>query len=953
MNRRLYTSAIALTLSLAYMPPVAAGKNPGSEALDQDQSGTQKAQPKKRSWFSWKKSTKPEHKPDSASASATKFPSSTSSEDEEDSTSSPDTSGLKTGQHKASDANDEEATHSAQEDQKDDSIPVPPSPLLANLLVENDDERSDLFDAEQPNTTSSTEYLPGKKSPTQNRRGVFDSDSDDDTLLFSTPQKLPPKPELEQKKSSSDEESALVTAADLQDFIDPDIAASAHHQLNLADDQSQSDEDDLEEDLTRLVDPKTWFETLVSISDQRMQELAQLQAERETRAALDKIDQQRIELKGTHGISELQQAIIDNQPAIKASLLQKLRQSRKAIRQTYETKQKRQQLIEEAIASRDADDAERAADAGVTIPNRTGAEEINWFWRYLGYGSHQPSTSLDDANDNSNSNDKDRQTQPEQPEGPIYDEYESQTYVARVSSYLNEETSILDWDHATVQWFWQEGQNPTYSLADWKNPLNQDTDEIIQAADAITIQQTKKFSADDIKQMFADQVRDYLRVDIFVGDWKLHIWDYLEKHPEEAEKLLGHDRFESLAKTRKYYFKVLSLISNRIPGYQWPQGIWEWFTKEGLDKVYRLNDSRYCTGQDRLQDLLRSRTVPENVKLSLRRLTPPILWTDDAWEWFALYGNERIIETVHITCQLFEAMCQQREHGESDAVGLDTSNQSISSLVNPKPQFSKADTIRFTAKTYDLTRAAGTDASQWDLHLVPNWSPNFVKWLLHEGREQVFILGEEGKEESFSLNIDPLFEILVTEYLRDKNPDQLQLDGGWSNWDENTAYWFELNGRNKKFKINDRTHIITPEIHRAFMLERLWHPVILGALNHEYTLADIPVDAIEWFKTACPTGRRLSSPAANSKEHAVKGSTLDELYNRAFHTYVVIDNTPAQKWRKDIWEWLANQWSENAKLPKSGPQEKVLKYFIYGIPLPYRLNQSTFEELQRQRAQIE
>lgn len=351
------------------------------------------------------------------------------------------------------------------------------------------------------------------------------------------------------------------------------------------------------EKIAEIIPPKTWFETLVKITDERIKELAHLYAIQETEAALKNLESEAIKLKGKKGTNALTKAILANRTGIEESLAAELKKTREAIQQIHARKLAETSNIEEPAASSTEEQA--TAEAPLFTPQE--ARQIGILWRLMGYKTEslqgpQGELTIGEAPSEPVASEAPHEAEsgtaggwvpylksylypsriaesPPSPPNPVwgitfpptlqgsteYDAQEAEVYQNKVTQHLQNSTPVVHWDHATARWFWNQGHTKKYKIIVEKNPLTPTEDESIGAVDYPPVTEMREYTKYDILDIFSKQVKTYIQDEVFVGNWKLHIWDFLQEHPVIAENLLGKEQFNLYFSERHLYIRSLKV----------------------------------------------------------------------------------------------------------------------------------------------------------------------------------------------------------------------------------------------------------------------------------------------------------------------------------------------------------------------------------------------------------
>lgn len=747
-------------------------------------------------------------------------------------------------------------------------------------------------------------------------------------------------------------------------------------------------------DISQFVQPKTWWETLIGISPERKGELEALQEEEKLLAAQLALEQGKVKVANGPGSKEIEEILLDE--AVKKTAMEQLKKRRKLARKLVEDAQ-----VRNFISAHKARQVRRRIDAVEAEANQREASAphpLSWWWLLLGYtdeGVPNPSNNLETHNENENQADSANEAQnhltTEQwlfdlldidqtsedltasrvdvlkpdptPEDFDYEytKAEHVAYTNNVTEFLNHKTPLDQWDTATAIWFARHGANRKFILQPIEDPLSKastsksnPTTRRGRASSAISITSTQEFTAQEVEDLFREQIRKHKKQKIFILDWVTHVWKYLEvNHSNGEPPLMERLDFLDLEKDMQMAQRVKGLLQTNIPGHKWDQAIWEWFETHGHAQTYgNINAADYY------HSLKSNRTIPYSLEQYLEGQVPPNRWEQGAWNWFKEHALNRLIAGIFIDPCLHAAIQEQRKTGQclnQKAAGGNA--QKFSNALRFAPTYTAKEDQDFTKNVEDtLLSEYGIEIDQWRREDILSWKLKFTKWLLYDQEDRIFNAPGPGGRKPRPLPFHKLFESFATAYLKDAlaayDPlDMNALRVNWSDWDPHTAYWFEHFARDREFQIEDTKVVITPEIHRAFLRELDYFESAINLLSDNASIADVPLDAWMWFQEAVSAGKIFSKRMAGTDfTYKTDHTTIPQLYTKAMVRYLVAE-TPGNQWRDDIWQWMQKEWALKAKIDDADDAgKKFLIYHVAGHNSSRRLTEELFNKLASDRA---
>lgn len=708
-----------------------------------------------------------------------------------------------------------------------------------------------------------------------------------------------------------------------------------------------------EDAMVPFVRPRTWWEALISISEERRDELHALNEQEQVLAAQLALTQDQVKLVKGPGSDEIQTALQDDE--VKVQVLAQLRLRLRLARKLIQDAQMRHFLTETAALK--AKEKVEVAEASVREQERRKSNSVGWLWQLLGYSNEdevpqQEGIVHDDVHPSDESTDAwlfdlldvgtggfrpvDVMCLPETFEYE-YTEVDSDEYAKMVSAYLDNKTPFSAWETAVGIWFAREGTKHEYKLTPIANPLTGGDDAHEKSSrrrksSKVVTSSSKTFTVQEVEGFFRREIGKYLKGKVFVFNWAPHVWKFLAfKQADPETSFMDQAEYLSLERDMEMARKVSKLLVSRVPSFKWTDETWSWFEQRGYDKSYGDIE-----GSDYFESLKTSRTIPKSVEVYIQDRIPPNRWGKEEWGWFEAFGLGRAISGIEFDQILHAAMEKQRNVGFyfHTKDGSDSTQQMDKALC-VAPEFSVKQDTEFTKRVQTLVNDYGADVLKWRLEDVVKWDLTFVQWLLHFVEDRMFDVPGPGGRKQQPLPFHKLFKKFAGQYLTSA------MEGGpleqnlfvvnWQEWDVNTSYWFERYGRDQQFDINDSTVTITSSIHRAFLRERDYFDMSLELLSGEKHVYQVPSYAWEWFQEAHAAGKvfRVKIGSDDYQVYKTSENTVSNLMMKAMASYLVKE-TSVQEWREDIWQWLQEKWNTNACVEYAeGSTER--KYLIYHV----------------------
>lgn len=833
---------------------------------------------------------------------------------------------------------------------------------MQQLLDEQDDDNDSLFDGSHSKKKASRK----EKKERQQKQSSENAAALDELRQTLDRMDEPDKPLDEDLLSTllvepeGEEQSIGSTDSKAQAVALPPRRGRSHTEEALALDMSQ------------FVQPKTWWETLISISPERKGELEALQEEEKLLAAQLSLEQGKVKIANGPGSKEIEEILLDE--AVKKTAMDQLKKRRKLARKLVEDAQ-----VRNFISAHKARQVRRRIDAAEAATNQKQAfapHPLSWWWRLLGYTDEDipnPPNNLEAHNEKENQADSANEAQnhltTEQwlfdlldidqasedltasrvdvlkpdptPEDFDYEytEAEHVAYTNNVTEFLNNKTPLDQWDTATAIWFARHGANRKFMLQPIEDPLSKASTRKSKpktrrgrASSAILITSTQEFTAQEVEDLFREQIKKHEKQKTFILDWAPHVWKYLEiNHSNGEPPLMERLDFLDLEKDMQMARKVQGLLQANIPGHRWDQDIWKWFETYGHTQTYgNINAADYY------HSLKANRTIPYNLEKYLQDQVPPNRWEQGTWNWFKEHALNRVIAGIPIDPSLHAAIQEQRKTGQClDPKAAGDNAQKFSKALHFAPTYTAREDQEFTKNVEDtLLSEYGIEINQWRLEDILSWKLKFTKWLLYDQEDRIFNAPGPGGRKPRPLPFHKLFESFAAAYLQEALAvyaplDMNALQVNWSDWDPHTAYWFEHFARDREFQIEDTKVVITPEIHRAFLRELDYFEIAINLLSDNASIADIPLDAWMWFQEAVGAGKIFSKRMAGTVfTYKTDHTTIPQLYTKAMVKYLV-NEAAGNQWRDDIWQWMQKEWALKAKA--DGDDDADNKFLIYHV----------------------
>lgn len=406
--------------------------------------------------------------------------------------------------------------------------------------------------------------------------------------------------------------------------------------------------DDFKEDIRQWIPPKTWWETLISITSDRKEAFIKLGLEQELIAAQADIENG-LRLQNSGGKGALEYILEEEEN--KQYLLEKVRKKRAMIRAQIRMA-RQNELISE-------NEAKQLNEKLLQEESKGTPQSVRSWWRFGGYTEVKvvrkevggfvllPGDRAEDK-------------------GLVKDvetvEQDDIICHAKISQYLKDKAPLRDWEEPFARWFWKKGANQIIK--------KQDNDD-----------QSVAYTQDEIDQLFKDQIQTYQEQETLGAFWGDSIWAYLLEHQESLQELLPSEKIEGLQDDRLYFFPVQTYLRNQTSGDLWRDDRWVWFMKKGHVN-FDLGERGVVCGADLIGPLFENRKMLDNFSKLL--FENPNLWDVESWRWFEANGRGRTLGTVEITDDLFALMCEQRKEEKDDKI------------KKPEPSNKKGTTMAIT-----------------------------------------------------------------------------------------------------------------------------------------------------------------------------------------------------------------------------------------------------------------